>query len=77
VGVDLGDGKGHIVEAIRFDAFAVNNRITRAGVGIEFALLDKSGLPTKSATGFFRDNLTFGVTTPYLNYGGFDAGNNH
>ena len=44
---------------------AVNNRITGADSGIEFS----------SGTGKYRDNLTFGVTTPFT--GGTDAGNNN
>jgi hypothetical protein len=43
----------------------VNNRITDADLGIDFAL----------GTGKYRDNLTFGVTTPYN--GGTNAGNNN
>jgi hypothetical protein len=46
------------------DALAVNNRISTAGVGIDFG-----------DTGKYRDNLTIGVSTPYL--GGSDAGNNN
>jgi hypothetical protein len=45
---------------------AVNNRITVAGTGIDYLNL---------ATGKYRDNLTFGVTTPFN--GGTDAGNNN
>jgi hypothetical protein len=44
---------------------AVNNRITGADKGIDFT----------GSTGKFRDNLTFGVTTPFT--GGTDAGNNN
>jgi hypothetical protein len=45
---------------------AVHNRITEADIGIEYAGF---------ITGKYRDNLTFGVTTPYI--GGTDAGNNN
>ena len=47
-------------------ALAVNNRITEAERGIDY---------NGGATGKFRDNLTFGVTTPFL--GGTNAGNNN
>jgi len=43
---------------------AVNNRITGADIGIQF-----------DGSGKYRDNLTFGVTTPFT--GGTDAGNNN
>ena len=43
----------------------VNNRITTADKGIEY----------DSSTGKFRDNITFGVTTPFT--GGTDIGNNN
>ena len=53
---------------IRFDgtsgALAVNNRITNADVGIEFV----------GGTGKYRDNLTTGVTTPFV--GGTPVGIN-
>jgi hypothetical protein len=45
---------------------AVNNRITVADSGIEY-----NGI----SPGKYRDNLTFGVTTPFS--GGTDAGNNN
>ena len=45
---------------------AVNNRIMNADKGIEYALGD---------TGKFRDNLTFGVGTPFT--GGTNVGNNN
>ena len=45
---------------------AVNNRITVADRGIEYV---------GGATGKYRDNVTFGVTTPYT--GGTDIGNNN
>ena len=45
---------------------AVNNRITEADRGINYAA---------GSTGKYRDNLTFGVTTPFT--GGTDAGNNN
>jgi hypothetical protein len=48
------------------DGLVVQNRITEADTGIEY-----SG----SSTGKYRDNLTFGVTTPFS--GGTDAGNNN
>jgi hypothetical protein len=44
---------------------AVNNRITGADIGIDFS----------SATGKYRDHLTFDVGTPYV--GGTNAGNNN
>ena len=46
-------------------AFAVNNRITTAARGIAY---------DGGATGKYRDNLTFGVTTPYT--GGTAVGTN-
>jgi hypothetical protein len=46
----------------------VNNRITVADREIEY----ESG---SGSTGKYRDNLTFGVTTPFT--GGTDAGNNN
>jgi hypothetical protein len=45
---------------------AVNNRITVADVGIEYQ--------TPPSTGKYRDNLTFGVTTPFT--GGTAVGTN-
>lgn len=45
-------------------SFIVNNRITTSTNGIAFY-----------GTGKYRDNLTFGVTTPYA--GGTNAGNNN
>ena len=46
-------------------AFAVNNRITSADRGIAY---------DSGATGKYRDNLTFGVTTPFT--GGTAVGTN-
>jgi hypothetical protein len=46
---------------------AVNNRITGADRGIDYA--------TGASIGKYRDNLTFDVTTPFS--GGTDAGNNN
>ena len=43
----------------------VNNRITVADRGIAFL----------GSTGKYRDNITFGVTTPFM--GGTDIGNNN
>lgn len=48
---------------ISTDNLVVGNRITNADIGIEIA-----------GSGKYRDNLTIGVTTPYLY--GTDAGNN-
>jgi hypothetical protein len=48
-------------------AFAVNNRITEADLGIEYL--------GGSTGGKYRDNLTSGVGTPYTD--GTDAGNNN
>src|SRR5262245_9249924 len=48
--------------------FAVNNRITGPGTGIDFG---------SSGGHVFRDNLTNNVTTPYTGSGGINAGNNH
>jgi hypothetical protein len=51
------------------DALVVANRITDADVGIEY---------NHSASGKYRDNLTFNVTTPYgLGGYGTDAGGNN
>jgi len=47
-------------------AFAVNNRITVADIGIAY---------TNGATGKYRDNLTFDVTTPFS--GGTAVGTNN
>ncbi len=47
------------------DGLAVNNRITSADMGVQYA----------GSTGKYRDNLTSNVTTPYT--GGTDAGNNN
>jgi len=47
-------------------ALAVNNRITVADRGIDY---------NSGATGKYRDNLTFGVSTPFT--GGTDAGDNN
>ena len=46
-------------------ALAVNNRITTADRGIDYA---------GASTGKYRDNLSFDIPTPFL--GGTDAGNN-
>ena len=46
------------------DAIAVNNRISTTAVGIDFG-----------DTGKYRDNLTLGVSIPFL--GGTNAGNNN
>ena len=58
-----------IARGIVFDSvtggLAVNNRITEADRGIDYA----------GSTGKFRDNITFGVTTPYTL--GTDIGNNN
>src|SRR5262245_34032159 len=58
-----------VASGIRFSggsgSLAVNNRITQAGLGIEYA----------GSTGKFRDNITFDVTTPYT--GGTNIGNNN
>jgi hypothetical protein len=51
------------------DGLAVSNRITETERGIEFFGV------FGGSTGKYRDNLTSGVTTPYL--GGTDAGNNN
>ena len=55
---------------IRFNAcsgcLAVNNRVTEADKGIEYF---------SGATGKFRDNVTFDVTTPFT--GGTNIGNNN
>ena len=48
------------------NGFVVNNRITEADVGVEFI-----------HTGKYRDNLTFGVTTPFVPGSAVDAGNNN
>ena len=53
------------------DGVAVNNRITNADRGIEF----DNGPPGPGSTGKYRDNLTFGVTTPFT--GGTNVGNNN
>jgi hypothetical protein len=61
-----------LARGILFDVcpgcLAVSNRITNADRGIDY---DTPAL----AYGKYRDNLTFGVTTPYTN--GTDAGNNN
>ena len=46
---------------------AVNNRITEADIGIDYA--------TANSEGKYRDNLTFGVTTPFT--GGTAVGTNN
>jgi len=46
----------------------VNNRITGADVGVQFA----NGSGNK-----YRDNLTSGVVTPFIPFGATDAGNNN
>ena len=47
-------------------SLVVNNRITGADIGIQY----------NGATGKYRDNLTFDVTTPFTG-SGTDAGNNN
>lgn len=65
----VGGGTG-TASGIRFSGvtggLAVNNRITKADKGIEYA---------GAATGKYRDNLTFGVTTPFT--GGTAVGTNN
>ena len=65
-------GRGTSLGIIIFatGALAVNNRITEADIGIGFFVSS-----VIRSTGKYRDNLTFDVTTPYVN--GTDAGNNN
>jgi hypothetical protein len=65
LGQGTGLGRG-IFLGLASDGLPVGNRITGADSGIEFSI---------SASGKYRDNLTSGVTTPFL--GGTDAGNNN
>lgn len=55
---------GIVLQSAR-DAVVTRNRVLGTGVGIAFS----------SSTGRYRDNLTMGVTTPYL--GGTNAGANN
>jgi hypothetical protein len=57
---------GIFLESSVTGGIAVNNRITGADRGIEFQCC---------STGKYRDNIAFGVTTPYT--GGTDIGNNN
>jgi hypothetical protein len=67
--VSGGTGFGILFANGAVQNFAVNNRITGADVGISF-----SG---GAGAGKYRDNLTSGVTTPFVKGGATDAGNNN
>jgi len=65
--VKQGSGTARGIEFVSVPGgLAVNNRITVADRGIDYAF---------GSTGKYRDNLTFSVTTPFTN--GTDAGNNN
>ena len=52
---------------VKYEVLVVGNRMATTGSGVVFGA---------AATGKFRDNITSGVTNPYLGTGGTDAGNN-
>jgi hypothetical protein len=64
-GTGTGASVGIMVHDLGSNNLAVNNRITQALYGIYYF----------NGTGKFRDNLTSGVTYPFV--GGTDAGNNN
>ena len=62
--VKQGTGTATGISIVGSDTMAVNNRITGADTGLAI-----------SGTGKYRDNITLGVTTPFI--GGTNIGNNN